>query len=148
MTAAKPKTNPETDAALQAVESLKGIKGHAKDELASFESVQTFEMESEANDRNGEPTKALVVDIKAKGVMALFVKTGNPFSLTEDGVSEDSDKLLQYLNLMVNIDLESDEALEAAGIEAIDSAREMVRGYFIMRAMSGLKLDDTAIKQK
>lgn len=141
MTVQKPSKDEQ-----KAIDSFVDAHKQASQEMKEFETVQTFAMASECVDKNGELTRALIVDTDRAGVIGEFMENGSPFEVTEKGVSEPDKKLIShYLRFMSNVDLSDPDNQAAAGWSAVGKARDMVAGFFMLRLVSELNVEGVTV---
>lgn len=125
----------------QAFQTAKEAKENATQQLSNFPDVHEIEIKGQVADKAGNQTKVLVVDFDKEGFIGLFLKLGNPFSMGQDGIVEDSEKLVKYVEFMSNIDLTKKENLKEVGLKAVSKARGLVSDFFTLTLVSELSLD-------
>lgn len=125
----------------QALETAKEAKESAAKQLESFPDVHEIEIKGQVADKAGHQTKVLVIDFDKEGFIGLFLKHGNPLSMGAEGIVEDSEKLVNYVEFMSNIDLTKKENLKEVGLKAVSKARGLVSDFFTLTLVSELSLD-------
>lgn len=101
-------------------------------------SAQYFDIDAQCLDRSGRETDRLIIDIDPAGIVGIFLKIGNPFTVSGKGaVIENTDILIAYLDFMANIDLSDEDGLEAIGFDAMSGARSLVMAFF--HSMAGIE---------
>lgn len=121
------------------LQTVDEARSRANSELAEFPSQHKFEMAEVFKDRSGNETKVLIIETDKPGLLGEYMDYGNPFSYQTDGdLKEEKGAIGRYMRFMSNIDLERRGAMEAVGWSAISKAREVVRGFFILRLVSEL----------
>lgn len=129
------------DHAKKAREEIQKMKTMAEKDMKSFEPVQSFEIPTECEDKEGESTRVLIIDTDKEGILGLFMEHGQPFSFGHDGqIKEDNKKLSLYFNFMSNIDLTNSDNLKAIGWNTLPKAREVVRNFFMLRLVLDLNV--------
>lgn len=120
-----------------ALEEMRVLAEEARADLATLPSEHRFAMEGECEDRHGTATRALVIRLDPTGFMGMYMKIGSPYSVsTEKGVAEDRAVTNAWLNVMANIELNSESNLAAVGMSALDAARAAVQNFFMLKLAS------------
>lgn len=125
----------------QAFKTAQEAKENATKQLSNFQNVHEIAIKGQVADKEGNQTKVLVMDFDKDGFIGLFLKQGNPFSMGEEGIVEDSDKLVKYVEFMSNIDLTKQDNLKAVGLKAVGKARGLASDFFTLTLVSELSLD-------
>jgi hypothetical protein len=118
------------------------VQEDARNQLAAM-TAQSFEMDSETTDKNGELTRVLIIDTDCDEVLGMYFEQGNPFEFDGTDVPrEDKALTTRYLHKMANVDLAKPSVQRAVGFQAAGQARTLVRNFFIARAVSEIRLID------
>lgn len=125
-------------------EALKNLNTEATKEMADYPNSKSIEMASEAKDKAGELTRALIIDRDIPGWRRVHARRGLPMSFdpASKAMKTDDDLLFDYINLMSNVDLDDDDNLALIGEVAIEEARGFVLGFFLLLWGSALKSGD------
>lgn len=110
-------------------------------ELAAFPGQHRFATAEQLTDKTGALTEVLIISTDPPGFMGAFLKLGNPYRFDENAagnLQEDGDKIMKWLHLMSNIDMNDESNRKKIGIEALADARDAVSGFFMLLLMSRL----------
>ena len=123
----------------EAEKLVKKFAQEAQAELDGLGSVHKFKMSKECEDKEGNATKAFIIDTDRAGILGMFIKHGQPVTLSQGGdLNVDQDKLAAYFGFMANIDVTKDENLSAIGWGALAKGRELVSSFFTLRLASDM----------
>lgn len=131
----------------QAFKTAQEAKETATKQLTQFPDLHEIEIKGQVADKDGNQTKVLIVDFDKDGFIGLFLKHGNPFSMGPNGIVEDSEKLVKYVEFMSNIDLTKKENLNGVGLKAVSKARGLVSDFFTLTLVSELSLDGEMVAE-
>lgn len=131
----------------QALQTAKEAQASATAQLASFQSLHEIKIKGKATDKDGNQTKVLVLDFDKEEFIGFFLKQGNPFSMGPEGIVENSDKVVRYVEFMSNIDLTKKENLKQVGLTAVSKARGLVADFFTLTLVSELSLDGETVAE-
>lgn len=126
----------------QAFAEAQKAKDAATKQLDEFQNFHEIAIKGQVADKDGNQTKVLVIDFDKEGFIGLFLQLGNPFSMGPEGIAENSEKLVKYVEFMSNIDLTIKENQKEVGLKAISKARSLVSDFFTLTLVSELSLDD------
>ena len=85
-----------------AMQKLAEIKKDAQKDMDDFQNVQKFEIASECLDKQGQPTKVLIIDTDTQGILGMFMENGQPLSFDLVGAAkEDKALLAEYMDFHV-----------------------------------------------
>lgn len=139
----KPKKKKPTKAELaqarKAVGEAKDMQEEAKKDYDKFPTSHEIELPVEVDDKDGEPTRVLIIETDKAGMIGMFMDNGNPISFNataeEESAKVEIDKgmIRSYTEFMANVDLSDEETLEKIGLGPIAKVREIVNNFFMLR---------------
>ena len=115
--------------------AMKAFREGAEAELDALGVEHKFQMKGSCEDKSGNETSVLRVNLDADGFLGLYMKLGLPaaFSSIKGDVEIDDEKIAAYFSFMANIDLSKGSNLSAIGISSLNKARETVKAFFMLR---------------
>lgn len=125
----------------QALKAAREAQETATEQLSRFQSLHEIKIKGQVEDKSGNQTKVLVLDFDKEDFIGFFLKQGNPFSMGPEGIIENSEKVVKYVEFMSNIDLTKKANLKAVGLAAVSKARGLVADFFMLTLVSDLQLD-------
>jgi hypothetical protein len=121
-------------------EKFREASKQASADFDEFPTKHEFEMADECNDKDGNPTKVLILDTDPDGDLVFDLLVGNPVRFDPNPDSPDfvtdEEKFDKYFQLMVNVDVSSRENKRAVGWKALSRARSQAESFFTLAVVS------------
>ena len=103
-------------------------------QLEKWDTEKRYALKEELEDKDGNKTKVLILKTDQSHFIEMYVRTGQPFKIEPTGkdldIQEDSDKLFQWLEFAVNIELTPDN-MKKLGL-TLTKARQHLSDFLLV----------------